>query len=106
MAEEAPKSSNDVEENKGLAAISYLWILFLVPILTKKDSAFAMYHAKQGLIFFIFATISGFIVWIPVIGWILGIFTLILFIIGILNALGGKTEPLPIIGKYAEKINL
>lgn len=106
MAEETPKSSNDVEDNKGLAAISYLWILFLVPILTKKDSPYAMYHAKQGLIFFIFATVTGFIVWIPVIGWIMGILTFILFIIGIMNALGGKTEPLPVIGKYAEKINL
>jgi len=106
MAEEAPKSGNDVEQNKGLAAISYLWILFLIPILTKKDSAFAMYHAKQGLILFIVTTVTGFVVWIPVIGWLLGILSLILFIIGIMNALNGKMEPLPVIGKWAEKINL
>lgn len=92
----------DVEENKGIAALSYLWILFLIPLLTKKDSAFAMYHAKQGLVLFIFSTIAGFIFWIPVVGWLLPLFSFILFIIGIVNALGGKTQPLPVIGKFAE----
>jgi len=107
MSEEvSPKKGNDVDENKAIAAISYLWILFLIPILVKKDSPFAMYHAKQGLIFFIFSTIVSFIVWVPVIGWILGIVTFVLFIIGLVNALSGKTQPLPIIGKFAEKINI
>lgn len=98
--------NKDVEENKVIAALSYLWLLFLIPMLTKKDSPFAMYHAKQGLVFFIFSTIVGFIVWIPIVGWALGIFSFVLFIIGIMNALGGKSVPLPLIGKFAEKINI
>ena len=103
----APKgNSSDVEENKGIAAISYIWILFLVPLLTKKDSDFAKYHAKQGLVFFIFSTIVGFIAAIPVIGWLLVVFDFILFIMGLINALGGKKTPLPIIGKYAENIKI
>lgn len=109
MAEETstPKgNSNDVEQNKGIAALSYIWILFLVPLLTKKDSDFAKYHAKQGLVFFIFSTIVGFIVFIPVIGWLLAIFDFVLFIMGLVNALGGKKQPLPLIGKYAEGINI
>ena len=44
------------------------------------------------------------------IGWIIfagiWIFLLILFIMGLINSLTGKTEPLPVIGKYAEKINI
>lgn len=109
MAEEtqpAPSTSTDskdVEENKGMAAISYIWILFLIPYLTKKDSPFAMYHAKQGLVFFIFSIIVGFLWWIPFVGWALGLFSLVLFIMGIVNALGGKKAPLPLIGQFAEK---
>jgi len=103
----APKgNSSDVEQNKAMAAISYIWILFLIPLLVKKDSDFAKYHAKQGLVFFIFSTIVGFIVWVPVIGWVLGVASFILFIIGLINALGGKKVPLPVIGQFAEKIKL
>jgi len=102
-----PKADNsDIEKNKGIAALSYIWILFLIPLLTKKDSDFAKYHAKQGLVFFIFSTIVGFISWIPVVNILLGIFGLVLFIMGLVNALGGKKVPLPVIGQYAEKINL
>lgn len=103
----APKgNSSDVEQNKGIAALSYIWILFLIPLLTKKNSDFAKYHAKQGLVLFIFTTVVGFIMWIPIIGWLLGIASFILFIIGLVNALGGKKEPLPLIGKYAEGMKI
>ena len=36
----------DVEENKLIAAVGYLGILFLIPLLAKKDSPFAQFHAK------------------------------------------------------------
>lgn len=111
-----------IDEGKGLAWLSYLWIFFLVPLLAMKDNEYCKYHAKQGLILFI-SWIGGEIIGeiistmlkiIPTIGYLIGhvielIITLVLFIlmvIGIINALSGKTEPLPVIGKYAEKIKL
>ncbi|MFA7253359.1 MAG: hypothetical protein WC107_02285 [Patescibacteria group bacterium] len=100
------KSIRDIEENKALAALSYIWILFLVPLLLKRDSTFAQYHAKQGLILFLVWTIIGFIFWLPIIGWLLGLGVIILFVIGMINALTGKMQPLPIIGKYAERMNI
>src|SRR3989339_630004 len=42
----------DVEENKTVAALSYAWILCLVPLLGKRNSKFAQFHAKQGLVLF------------------------------------------------------
>lgn len=101
--------SKDIEENKAIAAISYIGPLCLIPLLAKKDSAFAQYHAKQGLILFIAEVILSFLYGIPFIGWFLiaplgGLFTFILFIIGLLNALGGKTKPLPLIGDFADKL--
>lgn len=106
-----PKVSNsDVEQNKGIAAIGYIGILFLIPLLTKKDSEFAQYHAKQGMVLFIFEIVLWVVAMIPVIGWLVSmigwILGLILFIMGLMNALGGKKVSLPVIGQYAEKINL
>jgi uncharacterized membrane protein len=93
-----------------IAAIGYIGILFLIPLLAKRDSAFAQYHAKQGLVLFVFEVIVGIVVAIPVIGWILGpigyLIGLILFIMGLVNALGGKSVPLPIIGQYGETIKI
>jgi len=114
MAENTNSESKDVKENKAIAAIAYLGILFLVPLLAAKDSPFAQYHAKQGLILFI-ASLCGFFIglifgFIPIINlliWII-IMALIfaLFLIGLFNALNGKTKPLPVIGELAKKFNL
>jgi len=111
MADEPVKSGgSDVDENKAMAAIGYLGILFLIPLLAKKDSPFAQYHAKQGLVLFVFGIIISFIAAIPVVGWMVSgvgwILVLILFIMGLMNALGGKTQPLPVIGKYGENIKI
>ena len=92
--------------NKLLAAISYIWILFLVPLFVAKDDAFARFHANQGLVLFIAniaAAIAGFILgFIPVIGvivaWIIRIALFVLMILGIINALKGEMKPLPFIG--------
>ncbi|MBU2025923.1 MAG: hypothetical protein ABIC19_03755 [Patescibacteria group bacterium] len=101
----APQSK-DVEENKLFAALGYLGILFLIPLLAKKESPYAQFHAKQGMVLFIVGFVSSFIIWIPVIGWAIGICLLVLFIMGLINALTGKTKELPVIGGYAKKINI
>lgn len=100
--------AKDVEENKGLAAISYLWILFLIPLFGKKDSLFAQFHAKQGLGLFVLWLAGSFVMVIPVLGWLVGgigyFVAFILTIIGIINALGGKCIELAIVGKWFKNI--
>lgn len=98
-------------ESKIWGFISYLWLLFLLPLLLKKNDKFAQYHAKQGLVLFIVWAIFWVAGMFPLIGWIVirpvgWIITLIFFIIGIVNSLQGKTNPLPIIGKFAEKLKI
>jgi len=93
------------ERNTGMAIVAY--ILFFVPLLTdaKKDP-FVKYHVKQGLVLFIAGFIAGFVTWIPFIGWLIGIFVFVIWIIGISNAASGKKKPLPVIGQLAEKFNI
>ncbi|PJA45104.1 hypothetical protein CO174_04685 [Candidatus Uhrbacteria bacterium CG_4_9_14_3_um_filter_50_9] len=103
-------SSEGLQEDRLIAAIGYLGILCVVPLLLKKDSKFAQHHGKQGLVLLI----AWLILWvgniIPIIGqivWMLGtIVILILIILGMINALNGKFWDMPVLGKYAKQIKL
>lgn len=95
-------------KNTTMAAIAY--ILFFVPLLTgdaRKDP-FVKYHVKQGLVLFLLVVLINVIGWIIpfyfwfTVSWILSLGTLVLLILGIINAVNGKQEPLPIVGKFAD----
>lgn len=94
--------AKDIEENKGITFLSYIGILCLIPLLSKKDSKFAQFHAKQGVIIFIAMIFSA----IPVIGWLLALVGLVLAIMGLVSVSKGEMKPLPIVGDLAKKINL
>ncbi len=47
-----PAATSEVDEGKALAAIGYLGILFLIPLLAKKDNKFCQHHGKQGAVLF------------------------------------------------------
>lgn len=99
----------DVDKNKVFGILSYLGILWLVPLLAAKDSPFAKYHCNQGLILFLGAMCVWFacliITFIPIINLIMlvvwpvfGISCLVFAILGIVNAANGVCKPLPLIG--------
>ena len=93
----------DIEKNKTMAGLAYL--LFFLPLIACPESAYAKFHANQGLVLLILG-IAGNVVLgiIPVIGWmLLPIFSLgvlILGILGLINGFGGKAKRLPLIGKF------
>lgn len=98
----------DIEANKVLALLSYLGILWLIPLLAAPNSRFAKFHTNQGLVLWIanliVGVVSPILAVIPILGWIalivLWIITLALMIIGIVNAVQGRAKQLPIIGKF------
>jgi len=103
---DAVMSEAEINDGKIFGFVAYLGLIgFIVVLLTKKDNKFAIYHAKQSLVLIIVSIISSFIIWIPIIGWAVGIAELVLVIMGIVNALNGQAKPLPIIGKFADKFN-
>lgn len=93
-------------EDSLLAALSYVWILCLVPLFLRRDSSFVQHHAKQGLLLFAVEIVGWPIFGIPVIGWFLGLVVLVLAITGFVKALSGEEWNMPFLGKYAKKINL
>jgi uncharacterized membrane protein len=94
-------------KNTTMAIIAY--IIFFVPLLTgdaKKDS-FVNYHTKQGLVLFLAAVAVNIVgsilpfIWIAI-GWLVSLAILALMIIGIINAVNGKQQPLPVIGNFSK----
>lgn len=104
------KAASSAGGDKFMAVLSYIGVLCLIPLLTKKDDAFTFFHAKQGLILFIAEVITAFLSSVPFLGWLIwmvgGVVWFVLSILGIVNVLGGKKKELPIIGQYAEKIKI
>ena len=100
-------------ESKLWAFLAYLLSIigFVLVYLLKKDDKFAMYHAKQSLVLFLFAVIIAVVGSIvPVLGWFIilplgNVLVLVLAVMGIINALQGKMAPLWLIGKYADKLS-
>ncbi len=110
MEEQHAPHTNDVGENKVIAIIGYLGFLCLVPLLLKKDSPYAQFHGKQGLVLLIAWLILNAVGIIPILGWMVAflgnIACIVLMIVGIVNAANGEKKELPWIGEYAKKINL
>ena len=102
------ETSSGTKKNIGMAVVAY--IIFFIPLLTDaKNDPFVKFHVKQGLVLLL-GWVAGMIVgMVPIFGWIiapfLGILLFVLFVIGIINALGGKEKQLPLIGQFASKFN-
>lgn len=98
--------AKDVADNKFVAALSYVGILFLVPLLVKKDSPFAQFHAKQGLVLCIAFFVGSFIFWFPIIGWAAAIFLLVVDIMALVKTLSGEAWSIPGVKDVVKKLNI
>lgn len=105
-----PKPQLVSQDDKVHAALSYMWILCLYPLLMKRDREFVYFHARQGFVLFIGEFIIFLVSMVPVLGWIVGfvgwIAAGILSVLGIVAALGGRRWEMPIIYEYVKKFNL
>ena len=108
----AVKTSKDSGESKLWAFLAYLLgiVGFILVIALKRNDKFAMFHAKQSLVLFIFMVLVSFVGGIiPFIGWFIiwpfgSLLATILFIQGVVYSLTGKQKPLWLIGKFGEKM--
>ncbi len=103
--EEKERSSTGLEENvAGFLCYLLGFITGIVFLIVEKKSRFVKFHAKQSTITFLgLFVISLIIGWIPVIGTLVLILTLILWLLLMIKALQGKRYALPVVGKLAEE---
>ncbi len=106
MSHKNYNEKEDIEKNKAVAALSYVWVLCLVPLLIKRKSRFAQFHAKQGLVLFIIEIGAGLISWFPVFGQLLMLVLLIVSVLGIIKALNGEWWKIPYLYEWSKKMNL
>ena len=103
----------DVAANKTLSLFSYLNLLLLIPLLAVPRSRYARFHVNQGLVLLLCEIVWGVLTaivglifgFIPFVGWLVKLIMrlvnlvfIVLAIMGIVNAVGGRAKPLPIIG--------
>jgi len=102
----------EIESGKTMAFVAYL--IFFIPLLMDeyKKNKFVMYHTEQAIVLVIL-NLAGFVLGtigsmfcIGAIFYLINLFAFVLLIMGVINALGGKVVPLPLIGQYGEKFNL
>lgn len=108
MSDEKTTSARDkdIEANKTVAALSYAWVLCLVPLLGKKESKFAQFHAKQGLVLFVLELGASLVAWFPIFGQLLMLALLVIAVMGIMKALNGEWWKIPFIYDWSKKIKL
>jgi uncharacterized membrane protein len=77
-------------------------IIFLVmaPYNTKP---FVRFHAFQSIGLFVLWFCAGFVIWIPFLGWAVGLALLVCWVLCILKASQGSRLKLPVISDFAAK---
>jgi uncharacterized membrane protein len=103
--EEREQSSTGLDENvAGLLCYLFGFITGIIFLVVEKKSSFVKFHAKQSTITFLCLFVLTLLFgWIPVIGTLILILSLILWFILMIKALQGKRYSLPIVGKIAEE---
>lgn len=90
--------------NKWINVVAYF--IFFVPLLVDGQNEEYKFHTNQGLnLFLLFLAINVIGSFIPVIGWFIilpvgGILSLVLAIMGVINAVNETMKELPLVGKF------
>jgi uncharacterized membrane protein len=104
MEEKGPSSTGLEENVAGFLCYLLGFITGIVFLVVEKKSSFVKFHAKQSTIAFLILFVIILIVgWIPVIGILIILFTLILWLLLMIKALRGERYLLPIVGNMAEE---
>ncbi len=94
--------------SKIMAAMSYLGILALVPLVVGTRDPYVRFHARQGLVLWIWEVMAVFSLALPVIGKLFfqvsSLLCFVLSVIGLIAVLFGRAWKFPLVGGWAEKL--
>ena len=115
------EENKNVEENAGGAAsggtdaktvsiISYLWVIgFIIGLVMHNNnkSELSAFHLRQMLGLLIIWLSTFVIGMIPIIGWfasvVIGLGSLVLWIMGFIGAMNGEKKPVPVLGEQFQE---
>ncbi len=108
MAKEKVIDSEGGFKAKFLSFISYLGILCLVPLIINRDDEYVAFHARQGLVLWIWGVLAIFGLYVPVLGpmffSVSALLIMIFSIIGLLSVVLTRAWKIPVIGDWAEAL--
>ena len=97
-------------EDKTVAILAYLTLIgFLVAAVlnSSKKTALGAFHLRQALGLFLSGIALAVIAIVPLLGWLVAwagsIVLFILWVIGLIAAIGGERKPVPLMGEHYEK---
>lgn len=103
------KKTAPTQEEKGLAAVAYIGVLFVLPLLMKPDSEYVQFHVKQSIVMFglelvaiglmatiIFSALTPVVLFIALLG----------SGYGFISALNGKEAKIPGAEWVIKKLNI
>ena len=97
-----------VYDGKFFAAIGYISLLCFVPLILKKDNAYAQFHGKQALVLFIFEMAASILKAVPVLGDLVFTVGFVVFgmvsLIAVIRVLMGEQWSIPLVCDIAERI--
>ena len=107
-ADSGGSGSGGASQNRGLMiALSYLWLLALIPLLVEKDDSEVQWHAKHGLVLlvveFVIQIALGVVAIGCVVGPLLALVFVVIHIMCIVKGLNGERFLIPGISQFADK---
>ncbi|MEY4722687.1 MAG: hypothetical protein RLZZ324_200, partial [Candidatus Parcubacteria bacterium] len=95
------------EPHHVMAMLSYLGILFLIPLLMDKHhDEFVLFHLRQGIVMFALEVLASMLFWNRNAGDMLTFALIVVSLVAAYRTYKSEKWVLPIVGQYAQRIKL
>ncbi|MBF0402238.1 MAG: hypothetical protein HQL90_15915 [Magnetococcales bacterium] len=91
-----------------LAAMSYLGVLSLVPLVVNRTDSYVQFHARQGVVLWMWEVLAIYTLLVPAVGQLFfrvsSMICLLLSVVGLLSVLLGRAWKFPLVGDWAARL--
>ena len=88
------------EANKVMAIVSCIPLVGLILMFVEKDDLFVKYHGAQ----FTLVGVLQFLAWVPIIGWLMALLSLVLIVVGMIKCSKGERFDIPVLSGLGLKL--
>lgn len=91
-----------------LAAMSYLGVLSLVPLVVNRTDSYVQFHARQGVVLWMWEVLAIYTLLVPAVGQLFfrvsSMICLLLSVVGLISVLLGRAWKFPLVGDWAARL--
>ncbi len=108
MSDSTVLTRNTTLSTRIMAIMSYLGVLSLVPLVVNKQDPYVHFHARQGVILWMWEVLAIYTLLLPTVGKMFFKFSsvacLVLSVVGIISVMLGRAWKFPVVGEWAAKL--